>query len=278
MRKALPFNFEAPVSMFFKADAQPGKQRRIGGIISTETPDREGEIVLQRGLDFSYFTENGWFNDNHSKATTDILGYPENVKRFQKGDVLPDGSKAKAAGTWSEGYLLETEKANKVWELGQALQKTGRRLGYSVEGRIEKREGPKQNIIAKAVVRNVAITNCPVNSDARLEILAKSLVAAEKSESEDEELVKMLMAGPANSTVLPTGPQTGAGAGRLLMPRSLEGDMRDLTFGGGPKRVKKSLTDAEAMVWLKERIPGATWETLERVVTLTKAWKTQGTL
>ena len=179
-----PFSFEVPVTFFEKADAPEGKQRRIGGIITTDAPDRQGEVVLQEGLDFSDFTANGWFNDNHSKDTDGIVGYPEIVKKFKKGEELPNGEKSKTAGHWAEGYLLKTDRGNKIWELGQALQGTGRRLGFSVEGKIVKRDGSRTiakksddgttqwvgNRIAKAVVRNVAVTNCPVNQETGLEI------------------------------------------------------------------------------------------------------------
>ena len=45
MQNIMPFAFEVPVSLFEKADAPKGQQRRIGGIITTESPDRQGEIV-----------------------------------------------------------------------------------------------------------------------------------------------------------------------------------------------------------------------------------------
>lgn len=154
------FDFDVPVSFFEKADAEPGKERRIGGIATLETKDRQGEVILARGVDFSDFVQNGWFNDNHSKNTTDILGYPEKAKFFRKNEQLPNGEVSTAAGHWVEGYLLNTPGADKVWELGRALAQTKRRLGFSVEGRIEKRTGPLQKTIARALVRNVAITNC----------------------------------------------------------------------------------------------------------------------
>ena len=48
----LPFDIEFPVSVFKKADAPKGQQRRIGGIASIETKDKQDEIVLAKGLDF----------------------------------------------------------------------------------------------------------------------------------------------------------------------------------------------------------------------------------
>jgi len=130
--KHLPFQFEAPLSFFEKADAGAGKHKLIGGVTSTETPDKQQEIVLQRGLDFQPFLEGGWFNDNHTKDTDGILGYPEKVKQFRKGDQLPDGAVAKANGTWAEGYLLETEKAKRIWELAPHLGKAMGAMGEAV--------------------------------------------------------------------------------------------------------------------------------------------------
>lgn len=155
-----PFAFECPISVFKADDAADGKQRRVAGIISTENPDRQREVILQDGLDFGDFINHGWFNDNHKDSMDAVLGYPETVSTFKRGEKLPDGSKAPTDCTWVEGYLLNTEKAEKVWELAQALQSTHRRLGYSVEGSIEKRSGVGDRTIAKAKIRNVAITHC----------------------------------------------------------------------------------------------------------------------
>lgn len=241
----IPFQFEVPVSFFEKADAEVGKRRRIGGIISTESPDRQGETVLADGLEFSDWIKNGWYNDNHSKDTDGIVGYPEYVKSFRRGEKLPNGEVAKTPGHWAEGYMLPTDRANRLWELGKALAGTGRRLGFSVEGKILRRVGPRTiarkaddgsveyvgNRIAKALVRNVAITNCPVNTDTGLEILARSLTAAETADPDDFELrltvlEKAMAMGPAQPgvAVATRGPQTGEGAGAVTTPKDLESD------------------------------------------------------
>ena len=160
---ALPFQFECPAAFFEKAEAPHGQRRRIAGVISTESRDRQKEIVIQKGLSFDEFVQHGWYNDNHSKDTDGIVGYPEKVKQFSKGQQLPNGDTAKHNLTWAEGYLLEGHaRSDRIWNLGMALQKAGggRRLGFSVEGGVERREGPGRRTIAKARVRNVAITNC----------------------------------------------------------------------------------------------------------------------
>lgn len=244
MRPALPFTFELPVETWWKA-GEEGKERRIGGVISTESKDRQRETVLQRGLDFSEFLSNGWINDNHSKDTTGIVGYPTKVER-----VSINGK----PGTRFEGYLLQGyPKADEIWRLAQALQKTNRRLGFSIEGSVTRREGLEGEIVAKAKVRNVAVTSCPVNTDTRLEILAKSLAAIELAEDPDDDLRRALSAG--------SGPvQAGVaiiGAGAPLRPQSME----------RPRiRRHQKLTKGEAVAYVQSRYPGLSIEEAKQIV------------
>ncbi|UCG53365.1 MAG: hypothetical protein JSW58_07380, partial [Candidatus Latescibacterota bacterium] len=211
--------------------------------------------------------------------TADILGYPEVVQYFRKGQTLPNGEKAKAEGHWVEGYLLDTEKADEIWELGKALQKTNRRLGYSVEGKIQKRTGPGNRTIARALVRNVAITNCPVHQDARMEILAKSLHAVE--ESEPEPLEKMLGMGTPADGQVPTGPVSGMGAGMVLTEESLESDVTPTTEDKKKKkkkRVQKGFSDSQAFAWFQRRLPKANPAQIGRMIDLTRRLKEAGKL
>ena len=277
MSFGLPFDFEMPVNFFEKADAEPGKERRIGGICTLETKDQQDEVVLARGLDFSPFLQHGWFNDNHSRETADILGYPEKTKYFRKGERLPDGSTATAAGHWVEGYLLKTKKADRIWELGRALQETNRRLGFSVEGKVQRREGPDNKTVANALVRNVAITNCPVHAGTRLEILAKSLQAVAASE---DPLMKMLGMGPvATPGVTPTGVQPGMGAGQVIAAESLEQDEYYYDADGKKRKkktkeaVNKALSYSEAYDWYAGKFPQATPLQLMRVIAFAKRLK-----
>lgn len=177
------FRFFAPMYAFEKADAPEGKKRRIGGVISTDTKDREHETILQDGLDFSPFMKDGYFNDNHMKGIAGIIGEPDPsaLKFFKRGDRLPTGQVAKSNGHWAEGWLYEDDpRATEIWHKARAMQKspTGRRLGFSIEGAILKRVGSDNKTIAKARVLHVAATHCPVNPDTTLDVLAKSLSVA----------------------------------------------------------------------------------------------------
>jgi len=252
MRTAeIPFTFEVPLETWWKA-GEEGKERRIGGIISTEGKDRQGEVVLQRGLDFSDFLSAGWINDNHSKDTTGIVGYPTTVERTTwKG----------RAATRFEGYLLQGyPRADEIWKLSNALQKTHRRLGFSIEGAVVHRDGMEGEIVAKAKVRNVAVTNCPVNVDTRLEILAKSLMAMERAEVLDDPLLRALSAGAA---------QTAPGAwmpgdGFALRPESME--MVEDVRRSSRQRRRRQISKGEAIYFLKTRYAGLTDEGADRIL------------
>lgn len=143
-------------------------ERRIGGTCSTETLDRQEERVIAKGLDFGPFLSYGWFNDNHSAATSAVLGWPTNA--YLKSDRW-----------FTEGCLLKGYKpADDVWELAKSLEKSGapRLLGFSIEGKVVQRD-TNSNRIIRAIVRNVAITNCPVNPDCEWRVLAKAFAPVE---------------------------------------------------------------------------------------------------
>lgn len=260
------FRFAVPVGFFEKADAPAGRRRRVGGPISVETWDKQDELVLQRGLDFSPFVESGYLNDNHEKGIDGIVGYPDgdSVQVYKGGETLPDGTEALASCTWTEGWILEGDpRADKIWSKAMALKKAGadRQLGFSIEGSVQKRTGRDRKTIAKAVVKNVAVTHCPVNPDTRLDVLAKSLSAIE---SNDEEFLRALTMGtPATPGTAPVGPVTGEGAGQILVGESLE--------TGRKKKKKKKLSKSEAIAMVLERFPGATCETAGRIVDITLA-------
>ena len=275
------FRYFAPVSFFEKADAPEGQTRRFGGIATTEARDQDGEVILQRGLDWDYFMTKGWFNDNHGRKTGDIVGYPAGVQFYKKGQRLPDGNVAEANLHWTEGYLLDGHKpADEIWSAALALKKAGggRQLGQSIEGKIQRRSGDNNKTIAKATVRNVAITHCPVNAETNLGFLAKAIVAAETKDTEEEKK-KALAMGPVSSPPTPPakmGPQTGAGAGRVLATESLERELKNTTYKSHDR--DKRITKGEAFDLIASRFPGVSGATVGRILDLTFEMKRKGAL
>lgn len=223
---------EVPFEIFEKA-GDDERERRIGGIVSTSDLDRQSEVVLQEGLDFSYFLTAGWFNDNHDEKTGSAVGYPLSAEMR----TTEDGRKA----WYVEGYLLKGHgRADEIWSLAKALQKTQRRLGFSLEGGIVERDKHNPKIVKKAFVREVAITRAPINAKTSLEVLAKSLSVA-------------------------AGPHTPEG-GTILAPESLEGDTKK-------KRKKKRLKKSEAMAFLMMRNPALTQGQAEQIVDFDMRWR-----
>jgi hypothetical protein len=249
------FQIYMPLQTWIKSGDE--HELRIGGIVSTDGLDRQGEKVVQDGLDFSPFLSHGWFNDNHGQKTGDVLGYPTEVKRIAKGDHLPNGAVSSHNGWWAEGYLLGTDDGRKIYDLATSLSTSNdRRLGFSIEGKVTRRDNKDKSKIVSAVVNNVAVTHCPVNTDTHLQALAKALSAGHSVES----------------------PGTSAGEGFALRTESLDkkkkkkkgeeevelhnlsydedgGEPNNGGFGGTSPHVKKAGTE-------ENLTPRTTWEYL----------------
>lgn len=212
------FKFHMPIEPFQKA-VSDGTDLRIGGVLSTANMDRQEEQILAEALDFRNFIDYGYFNDNHSESGLDVLGYPTEVRRIKKGEMLPHGKISPGDGWWGEGYLLgKYKKARDWWDLAQALEGTPRKLGFSIEGVTQRRDTQDRRKVIKARVDHVAITHAPVNTDTEFVRLAKSLLAAhngEKIDGEDEsEDAKLERERKALS----------AASGAVLVPQSLEAE------------------------------------------------------
>lgn len=179
--------------------ASNGNLGTIKGFASLESPDHAKEEVIQRGLSWEYWLENGHFKWNHE--TKDHQSAPS--------EFVGVGTKAQATrhdgveATYVEGVLFDTPMARDVLELAKSLQKVGRQIGLSVEGGIQVRMDSDNRVvhwdaaakkwldeqgqpagegkrIAQAVVVDVTITPHPMHPDARasVEQLTRSLTAA----------------------------------------------------------------------------------------------------
>lgn len=246
------FRFDMEVDAFEKASAPEGRRRRIGGFVTTDRIDRQGERLIQKGLNFKPFIRHGWFNDNHGKGADHIVGYPEDATFVQKGDPLPSGEVSKRTGWYVEGYLLEgVKKADDYWDLARALQKSDRRIGFSVEGKVAKRE-ERNGIptVVEATIHNVAVTHCPVNTDTALEVLAKSMSAFEKA-----------LTASASQAI--PGAAT-PGDGFAIQTESIEG-----CPPRKKKRKKRGLTKSEGIAFLMGRRPDISRDLAARIYEFT---------
>ncbi|NBW99618.1 hypothetical protein EBR03_08615 [bacterium] len=233
---------------FIEKSEDSHNSRKISGIMSTSRKDRQGEIVKADGLDFDEFLSHGHFNDNHSQATSAIVGYPE--KANYHASLHEWNPKLKGIPGWTcEGYILKgTSRADAIWELAKALSTVpDRKLGFSIEGKVIRRE---DKTIEKARIRNVAITNCPVNTDCSWEVLNKSF-------SEPDVAEKSMAAGYGVSPAT----QSGGGA---LRTESLDSKAKKVMDEENKRKkaMKKALEDAlrfndllKSMEFVLERRP-----------------------
>lgn len=169
------FSVWAPIDIAkANGDSDEPLKGPIAGIVSTDAEDLQGDRIIQSGCDWDYFLRRGWLNYEHQQGPEHILGYPTAVKSA----TLANGKQA----TKIEGYLLlDRPRAKEVYEAARSIQKaTGdleRTIGFSVEGQVMERDAKDPKIITKARILNVSVTAHPVNPDARLEVLARSLLA-----------------------------------------------------------------------------------------------------
>jgi hypothetical protein len=191
---------------------------RIGGIVSTEGKDQQGDKIVQTGIDWTYALSKGWFNYEHKQGPDAVLGHPDLIE-----PTIHNGSPA----TRIEGVLyLHKPLAREIYQTAQALAKaqTDRRLGFSVEGQVVMRERER---IIKSKVLNVAITAHPVNAEARFDVL-KSLAAA--------------------SVGYQTPAGMGAGSMSPLMPQSMSNQVSNAAMSALRQRPKISVRKLAMML------------------------------
>lgn len=182
------FHFFMPIS---KAESKDGR-RWIQGVASTRHRDLQGEVVIPGGIDYSYFLRHGYINDDHKDGPHCKVGEATECK------LTP-------AGLWIKGWLYKgKERSDHWWEHINVLAAQGskRKVGFSIQGKILRRDG---KTILKCWLQDVAITASPVNTNTWAEVV-KSL---NNQEWDDEE--------KALST---------ASMGGALIPESLEGSAK----------------------------------------------------
>jgi hypothetical protein len=143
------------------------------GICSTPDKDIEGEILIQKGLDFSPFMNTGEFNWNHIPFA--MVGVPVGKKAWfddpvwkSQGEILGG-----LVALSKDGIDYTTDQ---IVNQHNALKKAGmpRGLCQSVEGKVVERS-PCGHYVKKATIYNVALTFQPINGGTNVDLLAKSL-------------------------------------------------------------------------------------------------------
>lgn len=166
------FSFVMPARIFKSDDGE----YKIAGLASTENIDKQGEVIIQKGIDLSPIDQQkGFFNYDHSNKPEDIIGV---VDSYSRGDK----------GLYVQGKLFKGHKrAEAVYAIMKGLSesKSGA-IGFSVEGQILERDPNNPKIIRKCKIKNIAITLNPVNSDTYAGLI-KSLNV------QDDNLIKSIL-------------------------------------------------------------------------------------
>jgi len=172
---SIPFQFD-----ILKAETgSDPSDRRMGGILTTNRRDREGQVVVaaQNGtLNTKPYEEFGRWNDNHERVIDGVkvsitVGYPymlqfrPGVGYYTEGRLLPN----------VEGGDLAVRRANYYWGLAIAMKAGGfdRSLGLSIEGNINQ-ISPCKTKIYQATIHSAAVCEVPMNPDCKLSMLSKS--------------------------------------------------------------------------------------------------------
>lgn len=216
------FNFYLPLDIVKSENQEDTTEMRIAGYASCSKEDRQGDEIIQRGLDISDFLNYGWLNVDHDN--TKIVGYPDK-----------DKCKITEKGLYVEAILLKgSELAKRFWDTAVALKKSGapRKLGFSIEGKVLKRNALGQ--IVKAKIYNIAVTANPVNPFCQWDAIVKSFTDNPK---DIDLLDKSLEAGYGDAN------------GSPLVPESLESAFKTLSYIIGNDAESKAYMDA-----LKKRI------------------------
>lgn len=175
------YSLFVPIEKIEKAkDAKGNEILKIGGVASNMNvgADVDGEVLDVNGFELDQFLKSGFINYHHlaGKDPSAIIGEPTNA-------YVKDGK------MHIEGVLYaDSEMAQKVYSLAKALENSpsGRRLGYSIEGKALRRDPQNKKFISKARITGCAVTPMPKNGGTELTIIKGGLDSVEFS----DELIK----------------------------------------------------------------------------------------
>jgi hypothetical protein len=170
----LPVELEA---MEKSGEGQGEDQREyfINGILSTEHEDEDGETVVQKGMDLSYFLAHGKLTYGHPASIHNVCGEP-----ISATPTVVEGKQATAL----KGRLFTTGARGRlgrsVVETAEMMKASGARtgLGLSVEGVVLGRDPKDAKRVVKSKVYTAAIDPSPKNHHSWFETMAASMNTA----------------------------------------------------------------------------------------------------
>lgn len=162
-----------------------GEVGLIRGIMSSERPDIQGEILRVDGVDLGPFlgdsitkggnpeADAGGITIEHPPGIFNQVGEPIDVERGVTRDGVP------ALYLTSKLWVDHDPLAKSLWEKIVTINKASKRvrLGYSIDGAATQRNPAHKKEVLRWYVTNVVITGAPRNRDSWFDPILKSLTA-----------------------------------------------------------------------------------------------------
>ncbi len=190
----MKFNFFAPAYLVKSGEA-PGQTIKIGGRISTEARDADGEKLLTEGLDFTYFNKGyGKIKYEHdspiNKEPDNIIGFPTNVKKG-RSYVDFEGELVNFIGIPDEQLTPQQKAAKSAYGLIKSVEEHNKRnpkikqhVGWSIEGEYIDRDSGS-GVVKQARITGVVLTTKPKNTETYAEFV-KSLEVGYETDSAEK--------------------------------------------------------------------------------------------
>lgn len=221
------FRFVIPADLEKTADGE----WKVSGLASSNSRDRQGEVILPDGLDATPIEKGrGFFNFDHDNSPESTIGLLDSYKKTPNGMFV-------------SGRLFKNHaKAKAVYEIMSSLGKSDKgRVGMSVEGKVLERDSRDPSIIRRCIVKNVAITMNPVNQDTYADII-KSFNSSDVEFASDgkKDIVKSeeQPTFTASQVLSIVEKALGIGAGNTVAPNQLSGGDAMVQSDMKPKKKK----------------------------------------
>lgn len=169
----VPLDLEKSVS----TESDTNEYSVVSGWASTPSVDLQNDIVNPKGIDIEYFKSQGYINYEHERDK--VVGIPTD-------NCYVDVNK----GLFIEAKLWKNDdNVIKMLDLAEKLEKSGsgRRLGFSIEGAVKKRNTNDSRVIEEVMITGVALVKNPANPEATWESFVKSFLTGHGTTPETQE-------------------------------------------------------------------------------------------
>lgn len=172
------FKFYVPISLKKATPKDQATSMILEGLAGGGNKDTDGESLSYKFFDMERMFYVNW---EHSDEPVDLIGVilEKNLKKngqlFLKAKLFDDHDKSK-----------------EVYDLQKRLEKEGRTLGFSVEGKVIARDPINPKVITKAELYGVSLCRVPVNPVTYAKIVKSfSGVNVDEEEEDEDEVEKM---------------------------------------------------------------------------------------